>query len=831
MSKRLNNEIHDNKTNKKFKFADETKQYREPDHFTINIDKYFTGNSDPYNLYEEPSINLHHPWTYHYIRQDYYNEFREPFFIYVSLNIMEKLKDIPSKYFKKHYRSSTMVNQHKIIDNMMNPGNLNYITIFHDQSAYKLGRFYPLYNDSPNVLSGVIKHTLCKKLGFVYINMVKCHPTILQHFFSKNGTNTLVEMQKYIENPNEYMTPILEYYGVNKDMVKILFSILMYGGNFKKWLKKLADQDIQINKDDQCERVKLFEQECKIISEKIVESNERLKDRIIEIDDKFMLNEDNDNIDGTVVSYFCQVYENEILYKAYKYLLKEGFLEDRINVLLEYDGLMFKLKDGKTESDLISEIDNLNAFILQETGIPMKFAKKEWERNVDGILDDVQLLPCNVDPFIVDHITNTICENFVAGPINDDLLIDLIYMLDQGKHVYSTSNNSWWYFNNQIFIKTKSPNFLSTVIRDISNIFRLKKDFYNSAMTRSISIEDKNFNQSKKTLFHTLSNEVRNCAFMNRCSTQLIGVFSTKSDEFETKLNKNPFLLAFKNGVFDFKEKCFRDPRLEDYISISTKINYIPFESILNILKNPEHEQYDYYMKGMKIIDDFMIQLFHDESLVEFMWAYLAMFCLGWVDSDNAFFIWYGPGANGKSLLTQLLHMIFGDYSTTFPSYLFEKHKCGVVPDCIKYARIASITAWGQHSQLNQNCIEKYTNSPYVLFRGSGRDKETFTLQCKFVCHTNTGIKIINNIDERQRKVKVIPFKSVFVQFKHELDNMRHKYPSNRVYFTKPKIVEELLSYKELFMSRLVDIAMKTEGKLPLNDIVEKATQEYIMYV
>ena len=48
--------------------------------------------------------------------------------------------------------------------------------------------------------------------------------------------------------------------------------------------------------------------------------------------------------------------------------------------------------------------------------------------------------------------------------------------------------------------------------------------------------------------------------------------------DFIEKMDQNPYLLGFKNGVVDFKEKCFRVGYPEDYITKSTKMDYIPKE-------------------------------------------------------------------------------------------------------------------------------------------------------------------------------------------------------------------------------------------------------------
>ena len=61
---------------------------------------------------------------------------------------------------------------------------------------------------------------------------------------------------------------------------------------------------------------------------------------------------------------------------------------------------------------------------------------------------------------------------------------------------------------------------------------------------------------------------------------------------FEDKLDANPKLLGFENGVYDLDNDEFREGRPEDYVSLSAGINYIEYD-----VDNPYIEEIDDFMR------------------------------------------------------------------------------------------------------------------------------------------------------------------------------------------------------------------------------------------
>ena len=117
--------------------------------------------------------------------------------------------------------------------------------------------------------------------------------------------------------------------------------------------------------------------------------------------------------------------------------------------------------------------------------------------------------------------------------------------------------------------------------------------------------------------------------------------------EFMAKLDINPYLLCFNNGVYDFKEKTFRKGKPEDNISMCTNIDYV------DINKNSVYNR-----KSMKAmvdeIHEFMNQLFPVPELCKYMWQHLASALMG-TSTNQTFNMYIGVGQNGKSVLVNLM--------------------------------------------------------------------------------------------------------------------------------------------------------------------------------
>jgi phage/plasmid-associated DNA primase len=118
---------------------------------------------------------------------------------------------------------------------------------------------------------------------------------------------------------------------------------------------------------------------------------------------------------------------------------------------------------------------------------------------------------------------------------------------------------------------------------------------------------------------------------------------------FMDNLDMNPYLLGCNNCVIDFKENIHRKGRHDDYLSMSTNIDYQPLSHYKE--NTPEI---------IKEITDFMEQVYPIESVREYMWEHLASTLIG-TNPNQSFYIYVGTGANGKSMMVDLMSKVLGD--------------------------------------------------------------------------------------------------------------------------------------------------------------------------
>lgn len=175
-------------------------------------------------------------------------------------------------------------------------------------------------------------------------------------------------------------------------------------------------------------------------------------------------------------------------------------------------------------------------------------------------------------------------------------------------------------------------------------------------------------------------------------------------------------------------------------------------------------------------MDRFMVSLFNGNEEVEYMQKFLGYCLTGEVD-DRAYYILWGHGHNGKSVLLEIMSRILSIFHCNLmPSALTGKHGNGATPELVPLigARLASISELAPGEKLNTSLVKRLT---------SGDDKITvrplygtpieFENKAKLVMVTNhpPELSLDNAIAERTR---FIPFINKFID-KEIYDDLEDK--------------------------------------------------------
>lgn len=280
---------------------------------------------------------------------------------------------------------------------------------------------------------------------------------------------------------------------------------------------------------------------------------------------------------------------------------------------------------------------------------------------------------------------------------------------------------------------------------------------------------------------------------------------------FLDKLDKNPYLLNFKNGVIDIQDKVFRKAMPDDYLSLSTHINYVPLDN--------SKEQ----VKIQNEIRTFFKQLFPIKELHDYMWDHLSSVLLG-TNQNQTFNIYTGVGRNGKSKMVDLMKMVLGDYKQVVPITLVTGKRSSIgslSPEVAKLrgVRYAAMQEPSKGDVLNDGIMKEITGGDPIQGRPLYHDTVTFVPQFSLVTSTNSLFDIKSNDDGTWRRIRVCEFMSKFIE---EPD------PKNKFHFkVDKKIDEKFPKWKTVFASMLIDNIFKTNGEVKDCDIVMATSNEY----
>jgi len=377
-------------------------------------------------------------------------------------------------------------------------------------------------------------------------------------------------------------------------------------------------------------------------------------------------------------------------------------------------------------------------------------------------------------------------------------LANVLYKLFQDQFVcVSIKNNIWYEFKNHRWHEIDSGCYLRKMIStDVHSIYR---DKISQAVNEMNSFTEDDPRWKKyRSRTHTLAN----IAIILKSTAKKQNIMREAKDlfyapDFIQKQDENPYLLCFRNGVFDFKTNEFRNGRPDDYLTKCTNIDYITIDKVNK--------------KDIDGVNDFMGKIYPDKELHDYMWQHLASTLLG-LNLNQTFHIYTGSGANGKSVLVDLMSKVLGDYKGVVPITLVTQKRNSIgsaSPEIamLKNIRYAVMQEPSKGDVINEGIMKELTGDDPITGRSLFKDPITFIPHLKLAVCTNNLFGFRSNDDGTWRRIRLCPHKAKFTE------NPVSDDPDEPHQFKKDKHIKKSFDiWKIAMMSMLMEIAKVKKG-------------------
>lgn len=279
-------------------------------------------------------------------------------------------------------------------------------------------------------------------------------------------------------------------------------------------------------------------------------------------------------------------------------------------------------------------------------------------------------------------------------------------------------------------------------------------------------------------------------------------------EKFEEKLDSNPYLIGFPNGVYDLEAMEFREGRPDDFVSFNAGVEYIPFD------RNCE---------PMKELLHFFEQVLPNKNVREYMLTTLASFLCGFTREER-FHIWTGSGSNGKSKVVELFEQAFGEYTCKFPVTLLTGKRAASNAATSEIARakgkrFAVLQEPSEGERLNIGIMKELTGGDRIQARSLFKEPIEFKPMFKLALLCNEKPTVPSDDGGTWRRIRVVDFTSKFVPYTPTQPNelpMDDSLPKKFEYWA-PHLMALLIEYYRAY----------SVGRLTEPEEVLKCTREY----
>lgn len=557
-----------------------------------------------------------------------------------------------------------------------------------------------------------IRHTIAKDY-YHDIDMKNAHPVLLQQYCEKAGI-ACPNLTDYTIRRDEIFREISQSLAVDKELIKKNFLALTNGAQIGH--NKIRSHPILVR----------YKKEIDLIHAAIVELEPQFMEMV-------MKKGKDTNKSGSAVNMLLCDLENMVLMAIIDFLKFKNMPVN--NLALVFDGLMIT-KTALNAIDMDIFLKEAADYAYDKTGYKVTLIEKPMDQgfDVENLIDRRTELPMQ------ELAKANLNEHDELAKVAASLANGRIAFCGNQAYVFNLKTGRW------IHDSKKSVEVKLFLLETVAPAIHAAAAAYNAASRQSQSEELSKCENRLRDHAKSLKNASHIPKIIEMMEVHL------QITDINEKLDANPYLLGFNNGVMNLQTGEFEQARPDHMISLTTGYDYSESVSDESIL----------------FVNNFLNELFDSPEEVEYLLKVLAS-CIDGSRRFEEFYILTGAGRNGKGTLMTLLSRVLGQYYSDMAAEFWtrpRKDSSAPVPELVNKVgrRICnSSEPEAGDAPLQASKLKMFSGRDPVSCRQLYGQDFTYTPQFGIFIQTN-DIPTLNKIDQGvSNRLRIIQFPHQFV--------------------------------------------------------------------
>lgn len=342
---------------------------------------------------------------------------------------------------------------------------------------------------------------------------------------------------------------------------------------------------------------------------------------------------------------------------------------------------------------------------------------------------------------LVEQQSKVELPEWINGPYND--VWNAQRIIDRyGKDIkYNFSKGCWYLWNGSYWEEDRTGKIRNKAKDTVAAVSE-----YSIKMKYKYGSDDKNYKS-----FVSWISRSRNTSKLDNMLKEVMywdGVAVLPED-----LDSNPWLLCCKNGTVDLRTGKLQEHKREDLITKMSPVEYI---------------------RGAKapLWEKFLERIFDaKKDLIEFMQRAVGYSLTG-STREQAVFVCYGSGANGKSTFIGVVQDLMGEYARNTNFTTFTVRNDSNTNDIARLVGARFVTAMevGEDKRMNEALIKQLTGGDKISARFLHKEFFDFTPTFKIWMGANHKPRIKETDNGIWRRLKLIPFEVTIPEAERDKD-------------------------------------------------------------